>query len=106
MMSNASFLRNGIKQMMVDGQPRFHILDAGDSGCLPVVTAMLNPELNLPFDSIDLQHAPAALVYFKLLYGIHASRDGSDLSFGRGESNGQIDFMAWISSWSPDSSCE
>ena len=62
MMSNASFLWNGIKQMMVDGQPRFHILDAGDSGCLPLVTAMLNPELNLPLDSIDLQHAPAALV--------------------------------------------
>ena len=35
---------------------RFVILDDGDSDCLPVVTAMLNPELKLPYDAIDLQH--------------------------------------------------
>uniref|UniRef100_A0A7S3M4P5 Uncharacterized protein n=1 Tax=Spumella elongata TaxID=89044 RepID=A0A7S3M4P5_9STRA len=32
------------------------MLDAGDTKCLPVVAAMLNPELGLPFDDIDLQH--------------------------------------------------
>lgn len=37
--------------------PLFTILDDGDAQCLPVVTAMLNPSLQLPFDDIDLQYA-------------------------------------------------
>ena len=39
-----------------DGKPRFVVCDHGDKGCLPVVAAFLNPEANLAFDDIDLQH--------------------------------------------------
>lgn len=45
--------------MSYHGKPRFVLCDDGDSGCLPVVAAYLNPELGLPYDSIDLQHAVA-----------------------------------------------
>mmetsp|Transcript_17704 Transcript_17704/g.38395 ORF Transcript_17704/g.38395 Transcript_17704/m.38395 type:complete len:576 (+) Transcript_17704:62-1789(+) len=55
-MANAKVLRDSLKAMKCNGKPRFVILDAGDTGCLPVVAAMLNPELNLPYDDIDLQH--------------------------------------------------
>jgi len=55
-MSNAKILRDALRAMEYKGQPRFKILDAGDSGCLPVVTAYLNPDLKLPYDDIDLQH--------------------------------------------------
>merc|ERR1712166_1197478 len=41
------------------GKPRFVMLDAGDSKFLPVVAAMLNPELELDYDDIDLQHTIA-----------------------------------------------
>lgn len=57
MMSNAAFIRAGLNAMTKDGKPRFTMLDDGDDGCLPVVTAMLNPALNLEYDDIDLQHA-------------------------------------------------
>lgn len=57
MMRNASTLREGLRRMSLNGSPRFTILDDGDSGCLPVVTACLNPALELPYDDIDLQHA-------------------------------------------------
>ena len=33
------------------------MLDGGDTCCLPVVAARLNPELGLHYDDIDLQHA-------------------------------------------------
>lgn len=57
-MATASFLRSGLAQMVHEptGRPLFRILDAGDAGCLPVVTAMFNPDLGLPYDSSDLQH--------------------------------------------------
>ena len=51
------FLRDGLKAMTCQGKPRFVILDDGDKHCLPVVTAMLNPECELYFNDIDLQHA-------------------------------------------------
>ena len=35
---------------------RFILLDDGDETCLPVVTAMLNPECGFTYDDIDLQH--------------------------------------------------
>lgn len=57
MMSNAKFLRDGLKRMRHNGTPRFVFLDAGDKHCLPVVAAMFNPKLKLPYDSIDFQHA-------------------------------------------------
>ena len=59
MMKNAQYIRDGLRAMTKDGQPLFTMLDDGDKNCLPVVTAMLNPELNLPYDDIDLQHAIA-----------------------------------------------
>ena len=33
------------------------MLDGGDTNCLPVVAARINPELNLHYDDIDMQHA-------------------------------------------------
>jgi len=56
MMSNAKFIRNGLREMKKGDVPRFIILDAGDSGCLPVVAAMFNPALGLNYDEVDLQH--------------------------------------------------
>eukprot|EP00798_Chlamydomonas_sp_ICE-L_P009127 gene9127-16250_t len=58
--SNAKYLRDALKAMTFKGQPRFILCDGGDSASLPVVAAYINPELNLPYDSIDLQHAVAA----------------------------------------------
>eukprot|EP00928_Gymnodinium_smaydae_P058198 TRINITY_DN4142_c0_g1_i2.p1 TRINITY_DN4142_c0_g1~~TRINITY_DN4142_c0_g1_i2.p1 ORF type:complete len:532 (-),score=122.29 TRINITY_DN4142_c0_g1_i2:181-1722(-) len=58
-MENAKFLRDGLKSMTFNGKKRFEILDAGDIHCLPVVAARLNPELNLGYNDIDLQHAIA-----------------------------------------------
>jgi len=59
--ATAAFLRDELRSMEKEGKPRFIILDDHkdpDNGapCLPVVTAMLNPELNLPYDDVDLQH--------------------------------------------------
>merc|ERR1712061_320935 len=49
--------------MLLNGKPRFVIIDAiGQSEqkiCLPVVTAMFNPELKLNYNEIDLQDAMA-----------------------------------------------
>ena len=56
LMQNAKFLRDGLKAMTYRGKPRFLILDTGDTGCLPVVTARLNPDCGLRYDDIDLQH--------------------------------------------------
>lgn len=56
MMANAHYIRKALSEMMLNGQPRFIILDDGDSACLPVVTAMLNPACNFTYDDIDLQH--------------------------------------------------
>lgn len=56
-MANAKYLRDALKGMKhSDGRPKFVMLDAGDTGCLSVVTAYLNPDLKLPYDDIDLQH--------------------------------------------------
>ena len=56
MMENARYLRDGLRAMSHAGKPRFVILDHGDEGCLPVVTAMLNPACELNYDDVDLQH--------------------------------------------------
>jgi glutamate decarboxylase len=57
MMTHAQKIREGLEKMRFEGKPRFIILDDGDKNCLPVVTAMLNPECNFEYDDIDLQHA-------------------------------------------------
>ena len=56
MMANARYLRDGLRAMTHAGKPRFVLLDHGDEGCLPVVTAMLNPQCGPGYDDIDLQH--------------------------------------------------
>ena len=56
LMQNAKFLRDGLKAMTYRGKPRFTILDNGDTECLPVVTARLNPDCDISYDDIDLQH--------------------------------------------------
>lgn len=55
----AEFLRRHLQSMMMpDGKtPRFRILDAAPKACLPVVTAMLNPDAKCGYDDIALQHA-------------------------------------------------
>ena len=57
MMENARYLRDELKKMTLGGKPRFVMLDHGDTHCLPVVTAMLNPDCGAGYDDIDLQHA-------------------------------------------------
>ena len=59
MMANAAYLRAGLRSMRHGGKPRFVLLDNGDDDCLPVVTARLNPECQLPYDDFDLQNALA-----------------------------------------------
>ena len=56
LMANAKYLRDGMKAMRYEGKPRFIFLDDGDTHCLPVVTAMLNPECGFTYDDIDMQH--------------------------------------------------
>ena len=56
MMENARYLRDGLRAMTRAGQPRFRLLDHGDDGCLPVVTARLNPDCRAGYDDFDLQH--------------------------------------------------
>eukprot|EP00401_Gymnodinium_catenatum_P004936 CAMPEP_0117535612 /NCGR_PEP_ID=MMETSP0784-20121206/41024_1 /TAXON_ID=39447 /ORGANISM="" /LENGTH=526 /DNA_ID=CAMNT_0005332143 /DNA_START=110 /DNA_END=1690 /DNA_ORIENTATION=- len=56
-MANAKHLRDALKSMKhTDGRPKFRMLDAGDTNCLSVVAACLDPDLKLPYDDIDLQH--------------------------------------------------
>ena len=59
MTANADFLRHGLRSMLHKGKHRFQLLDAGDESCLPVVAARLNPECELQYNDIDLQHALA-----------------------------------------------
>ena len=56
MMSNARFIRDGLQALTYQGRPRFIFLDHGDTECLPVVSAMLNPECRFSYNDIDLQH--------------------------------------------------
>jgi len=55
-MHHASNIRQALKRMKHNGLPRFILLDHGDTGCLPVVTARLNPACDLSYNDIDLQH--------------------------------------------------
>jgi glutamate decarboxylase len=59
MMHNAKLIRDGLKAMTKRGKPLFIMLDHGDTECLPVVTAMLNPALELNYNDVDLQHTIA-----------------------------------------------
>merc|ERR1711997_433422 len=57
-MSNAKFIRDGLKAMKTSkGKRRFLMLDAGDEQCLPVVAGMVHPQSGVTYDSVDLQHA-------------------------------------------------
>lgn len=59
LMENAKFIRDHLKSMKSNGKNRFIFLDNGEEHCLPVVTAMLNPDCNFTYDDIDLQHSLA-----------------------------------------------
>ncbi len=58
-MSVAAYLRHFIANLVhkPSGKKRFELLDGGDTCCLPVVAARLNPELGLHYNDIDMQHA-------------------------------------------------
>ena len=56
MMSNAKYIRDGLKEMTFEGKPRFIFLDHGDENALPVVAAALNPDCGFTYDDIDLQN--------------------------------------------------
>jgi glutamate decarboxylase len=57
MMALAADIRQHLRDMVdANDTPRFVFLDDGDQGCLPVVTAMLNPATQATYDDIDLQH--------------------------------------------------
>ena len=57
-MGVTSYLRHFLENLKhPSGKDRFQLLDGGDTCCLPVVSARLNPELGLHYDDIDLQHA-------------------------------------------------
>ena len=56
----AAKIRHGIAELKnKNGVPYVKMLDAGDTHCLPVVTAMVNPALGASYDDVDLQHAIA-----------------------------------------------
>lgn len=59
MMEVSKFIRAKLKAMNHNGKPVFQALDAGDTGCLPVVTMRLNPDQKFGFDDIDFQHTIA-----------------------------------------------
>lgn len=54
-----AYIRNFIRNLVhaPSGMKRFQLLDGGDSCCLPVVAARLNPKLGLGYNDIDMQHA-------------------------------------------------
>jgi hypothetical protein len=59
-MGVTSYLRQFLSNLKhPSGKPRFQILDGGDTCCLPVVAARLNPELDLHYDDVDFQHCLA-----------------------------------------------
>ena len=56
-MHTLKFIRDRMKEMKApNGKIFFRILDDGDQACLPVVTAMVDKDAELPFDDIDLQN--------------------------------------------------
>jgi hypothetical protein len=59
----AAYIRNLLCDLKhsSSGKPRFQMLDGGEKAeqCLPVVAARLNPDLDLQYDDIHLQHAPS-----------------------------------------------
>jgi glutamate decarboxylase len=70
-MSNAAYIRNFLRELKhPSGKPRFQILDGGDDACLPVVAARLNPDIELTYDDIDLQHALSATHWYVSGYNL------------------------------------
>jgi len=69
-METAKFLRDGLKAMTHKGLPRWIMIDGGDSGCLPVVSAYLNPALKLAYDDIDFQHIVAEHHWYVSAYAM------------------------------------
>jgi glutamate decarboxylase len=78
MMKTATWIRSEFLKMTHNGKPRFQMLDAGDTGCLPVVTARLNPELKLGYDDIDLQHQIAEEHWYVSGYAMSMTHPTTD----------------------------
>ena len=56
-MEIAAYIRQFIQNLVYEptGEKRFELLDGGDTRCLPVVAARLNPRLGLHYNDIDMQ---------------------------------------------------
>jgi glutamate decarboxylase len=81
----SKFLRDRLKAMtFTDGRPRFHVLDDGETYCLPVVAACLNLDGGIPYTDIDLQHALAESHWYV---------SGYNLSFDDFTNNGKLESL-------------
>lgn len=74
-MAVAQYLREGLQKMHFGGKPVFEIIDAIGQGkttveklCLPVVTAMFNPEQNFTFDEVNFQDVIAQSHWYVSAY--------------------------------------
>lgn len=78
-MKIAAYLRHFIKNLKhPNGQPRFELLDGGDTCCLPVVAARLNRGLGLHYNDIDLQHALSESHWYVSGYSLGFENPESD----------------------------
>jgi len=68
MMKHADIIRKNLAKMQYKGKSRFVFLDNGNKNCLPVVTAMLNPECEFSYNDIDLQNALAQHLWYVSAY--------------------------------------
>ena len=59
-MAVAKYLRDFLKAQVhkPSGKPRFQLLDGGDTACLPVVAARINPEVSILWSTINVVSSP------------------------------------------------
>jgi hypothetical protein len=70
-MKVASFIREYLLNAKDEnGHNRFQILDGGDTCCLPVVAARLDPSSHRPYDDVDLQHLLSESHWYVSGYGL------------------------------------
>lgn len=87
-MAVSAYIRNYLMTTVdkATGKNLFLSMDCGDTHCLPVVAARLNPEITLnKFTDIDLQHA---------LYESHWYVSGYSLAFENFKKGGQMEPLA------------
>ena len=99
-MQVASMIRKKLSEMRGEDSvtPRFLILDSAydtSECCLPVVCAMLNPELDLPYNDQDLQHVVAERHWYVSAYQlsfVHPSTDDVQALLDNGPTQDQTCF--------------